>query len=152
MVALTRRKQSLTSGPADAEDDVAPSSRALWTRDLTFGPVEIPVSLHAAVSHPDDNSFTRLDRPDLVPVGYERVHKWTGSPWPGTTSSGATHTPPMRTSSCETARAAHDATGPPRRRGRAASKEAAGSHFDRPARVTDPSHRSVAFPSSPESS
>jgi len=51
--------------------------RVLWRGAITFGLVNIPVSLHSAVKH-DALDFTLLDRRNFAPVGYKRVNKETG--------------------------------------------------------------------------
>jgi DNA end-binding protein Ku len=51
--------------------------RALWKGAISFGLVNIPVSLHSAEKrHRLD--FTMLDRRNFKPVGYKRVNKETG--------------------------------------------------------------------------
>jgi DNA end-binding protein Ku len=52
-------------------------ARAFWKGSLSFGLVEIPVSLRPAVE-PQEMSFTLLDRHDFSPVGYRRYNKNTG--------------------------------------------------------------------------
>jgi DNA end-binding protein Ku len=56
--------------------------RAIWNGTISFGLVEIPVSLVPAEER-DDIGFSLLDRRDLAPVGYRRVNKTTGEevPW-----------------------------------------------------------------------
>jgi len=57
-------------------------ARAFWKGSISFGLVEIPVTLHPAVeSH--DLSFSLLDRKDFSPVGYKRYNKSSGRdvPW-----------------------------------------------------------------------
>src|SRR5688572_15835515 len=51
--------------------------RVLWRGAITFGLVNIPVSLHSAVKH-NALDFTLLDRRNFAPVGYKRVNKQTG--------------------------------------------------------------------------
>jgi DNA end-binding protein Ku len=51
--------------------------RAFWKGSLSFGLVEIPVSLRPAVEA-DELHFTLLDRKDFAPVGYRRYNKNTG--------------------------------------------------------------------------
>jgi DNA end-binding protein Ku len=51
--------------------------RVLWKGAITFGLVNIPVSLHSAVKH-NALDFTLLDRRNFAPVGYKRVNKRTG--------------------------------------------------------------------------
>lgn len=57
-------------------------ARAIWKGSLSFGLVNIPVSLHAAESA-TDIGFKLLDRRDLSPVHYLRVNEKTGKevPW-----------------------------------------------------------------------
>lgn len=52
-------------------------ARAFWKGSLSFGLVEIPVSLRPAVEA-DELHFTLLDRKDFAPVGYKRYNKNTG--------------------------------------------------------------------------
>ena len=56
-------------------------ARAIWKGHISFGLVQIPVSLYTAVER-DDLSFTMLDGRNMAPVGYERVNKETGEPVP----------------------------------------------------------------------
>jgi DNA end-binding protein Ku len=52
-------------------------ARAFWKGSLSFGLVEIPVSLKPAIrTHSLD--FTLLDKSDFSPVGYKRYNKSTG--------------------------------------------------------------------------
>jgi DNA end-binding protein Ku len=57
--------------------------RAIWKGSITFGLVEIPVSLVSAEKSEDDIDFAMLDKRDFSPVGYKRVSKKTGRevPW-----------------------------------------------------------------------
>ncbi|HMI30783.1 MAG TPA: Ku protein [Candidatus Limnocylindrales bacterium] len=57
-------------------------ARAFWKGSISFGLVEIPVSLKAAVKE-DDLSFSLLDRKDFSPIGNKRYNKNTGRdvPW-----------------------------------------------------------------------
>jgi DNA end-binding protein Ku len=57
-------------------------ARAFWKGSISFGLVEIPVTLQPAIeSH--DLSFSLLDRKDFSPVGYKRYNKSSGRdvPW-----------------------------------------------------------------------
>jgi DNA end-binding protein Ku len=51
--------------------------RALWKGAISFGLVNIPVSLHSAEKR-HGLDFTLLDRRNFAPVGYKRVNKETG--------------------------------------------------------------------------
>jgi DNA end-binding protein Ku len=53
-------------------------TRAIWKGNISFGLVQIPVSLHTAEQR-DELSLILLDRRDLGPVGYERVNRRTGA-------------------------------------------------------------------------
>ena len=57
-------------------------ARPFWKGSVSFGLVEIPVSLRPAVQD-RSLSFTLLDREDFSPIGYRRYNKTTGEevPW-----------------------------------------------------------------------
>jgi DNA end-binding protein Ku len=52
-------------------------ARAIWKGSISFGLVEIPVSVLPAET-PNDLKLVYLDRRDLAPVGYQRINKTTG--------------------------------------------------------------------------
>jgi len=54
-------------------------ARAIWKGHISFGLVEIPVSLHKA-EDPHEFDFTLVDRRDHARIGYERINKNTGKP------------------------------------------------------------------------
>jgi DNA end-binding protein Ku len=54
-------------------------ARAIWKGHISFGLVEIPVSLMKA-EDPHEFDFTLVDRRDHSRIGYERVNKNTGKP------------------------------------------------------------------------
>lgn len=56
---------------------------SIWTGALTFGLVNIPVSLASAVRAAEKTSFRQLDQDDLAPIKYERVSSVDGEivPW-----------------------------------------------------------------------
>lgn len=53
----------------------------VWTGTISFGLVNIPVTLHSAESA-KGLRFTMLDRRDLSPIGYRKVNKNTGEEVP----------------------------------------------------------------------
>ncbi len=53
----------------------------LWTGSISFGLVNIPVSLVTAERH-DELDFTLLDERDDSPIGYQKINKRTGKPVP----------------------------------------------------------------------
>src|SRR3982751_680849 len=56
---------------------------SIWTGALTFGLVNIPVSLASAVRAAEKTSFRQLHKDDLTPIKYERVCPTDGEvvPW-----------------------------------------------------------------------
>ncbi|MDQ6635131.1 MAG: Ku protein [Gemmatimonadota bacterium] len=56
---------------------------SIWTGALTFGLVNIPVSLASAVRAVEKTSFRQLHKDDLTPIKYERVCPTDGEvvPW-----------------------------------------------------------------------
>ncbi|HEX2649501.1 MAG TPA: Ku protein [Burkholderiales bacterium] len=56
--------------------------RPLWTGAISFGLVNVPVSLYSATRH-HSLDFDMLDKRDMQPVGYQRINKETGKavPW-----------------------------------------------------------------------
>ncbi len=55
--------------------------RPLWKGHVSFGMVNIPVTLFPA-DRPDDLSFELLDDRDLAPIGYRKVNKKNGGEVP----------------------------------------------------------------------
>ena len=53
----------------------------LWTGSISFGLVNIPVSLVTAEVH-EELDFTLLDQRDDSPIGYQKINKHTGKPVP----------------------------------------------------------------------
>ena len=53
----------------------------LWNGSISFGLVNIPVSLVTAETH-DELDFTLLDERDDSPIGYQKISKRTGKPVP----------------------------------------------------------------------
>jgi len=54
--------------------------RSTWTGSISFGLLQIPVSLVPAESRAEELHFRLLDKRDLSPVRYERVSTSTGKP------------------------------------------------------------------------
>jgi DNA end-binding protein Ku len=55
---------------------------SIWTGSISFGLVNIPVSLVTAEQR-GDLDFTLLDKRDSSPIGYQKISKRTGKPVPG---------------------------------------------------------------------
>ena len=62
---------------AAAANDTGRAERSLWKGAISFGLVQIPVSI-ATAERPNELAFHQLDRHDHTPIGYERVNKRTG--------------------------------------------------------------------------
>jgi DNA end-binding protein Ku len=54
----------------------------IWTGSISFGLVNIPVSVVTAEQR-DELDFTLLDKRDSSPIGYQKISKRTGKPVPG---------------------------------------------------------------------
>jgi DNA end-binding protein Ku len=81
MPSSRKKFEAVQEPDASVESGTRPS-RAIWKGSITFGLVNIPVSLHSAESR-DEISFRLLDRRNLSPVRYQRVNEGTGKevPW-----------------------------------------------------------------------
>jgi DNA end-binding protein Ku len=56
------------------------AGRGIWTGSISFGLLQIPITLFAAESRAEELHFRLLDKHDLVPVKYQRVSSATGKP------------------------------------------------------------------------
>lgn len=52
--------------------------RSIWSGSISFGLLQIPVSLYTAESRAEKISFRMLDKHDLSPIHFERVNAQTG--------------------------------------------------------------------------
>lgn len=73
-----RRSWHRDSREGDAEPGGG-TARALWSGSVSFGLLQIPVSLHTA-EQANELHFHQLDRHDLAPIHYQRVNANTGKP------------------------------------------------------------------------
>jgi DNA end-binding protein Ku len=71
----------------DDDGDGAPDQRAsrgagrgIWTGSISFGLLQIPITLFPAESRAEEIHFRMLDKHDLAPIRYERVSSVTGKP------------------------------------------------------------------------
>src|SRR4051794_32056781 len=58
----------------------AGAGRGVWTGSISFGLLQIPITLYTAESRAEELHFRMLDRRDLSPLRYERVNTVTGKP------------------------------------------------------------------------
>ena len=65
----------------DASDKAAPGAgRGIWTGSISFGLLQIPITLYTAESRAEEIHFRQLDKHDLAPIRYERVSSASGKP------------------------------------------------------------------------
>lgn len=57
-------------------------TRTIWTGAVTFGLVNVPVSLYSGEARQEQLSFSMLDKRDMSPIGYRKVNKKTGDEVP----------------------------------------------------------------------
>jgi DNA end-binding protein Ku len=79
MARRSAPKKKAAKGEA-GENASRGAGRAIWSGSISFGLLQIPVSLHTAESRQESLHFRMLDRSDLAPVRFERVSSTTGKP------------------------------------------------------------------------
>ena len=62
----------------DTENDGATPGRGIWSGSISFGLLQIPVTLYTAERRDEEIHFRQLDKRDLSPIKYERVSAATG--------------------------------------------------------------------------
>ncbi len=65
------------SSHAHTSKQATASTRPIWSGSISFGLLQIPVTLHGAENR-TELRFHQLDKHDLAPIGYKRVNKNTG--------------------------------------------------------------------------
>jgi DNA end-binding protein Ku len=56
------------------------AGRGIWTGSISFGLLQIPITLYSAESRGEELHFRLLDKRDHAPIRYERVSSATGKP------------------------------------------------------------------------
>jgi DNA end-binding protein Ku len=78
------RHASAKKAPANDEQDEertgAGPGRGIWSGSISFGLLQIPVTLFTAESRREEIHFRQLDKDSLAPIKYERVSSQTGKP------------------------------------------------------------------------
>lgn len=64
----------------EAERPGAAPARGLWSGSISFGLLQIPVTLYTAERKTQELHFRLLDKHDLSPIRYQRVNATTGEP------------------------------------------------------------------------
>lgn len=75
--ASSSHRRSSARKKSSDDDDEGGHHRALWSGSISFGLLQIPVSLYTA-EQTKEIKFHQLDRHDLAPIHYQRVNASTG--------------------------------------------------------------------------
>ncbi len=79
-MARTRHARREQAEP-DTDDERSESpGRGVWSGSISFGLLQIPISLYTAERPSEEVHFRLLDKHDLSPIRYERVNAATGKP------------------------------------------------------------------------
>ncbi len=82
MARAPRARKDETS--SDSETTEAPAQdapgRGIWSGSISFGLLQIPVTLYTAERRAEELHLRQLDKNDLSPIRYERVNSATGKP------------------------------------------------------------------------
>lgn len=83
-MANGRKRTSETAEDGKAGEEGTHASRGaprgIWSGSISFGLLQIPISLITAESRAEELHFRLLDKHDLSPVRYQRVNSATGKP------------------------------------------------------------------------
>ena len=77
------RRAAAHETEADTDTDDAESTapgRGIWSGSISFGLLQIPVTLYTGERRAEEIHFRQLDKKDLSPIKYERVNSSTGKP------------------------------------------------------------------------
>lgn len=74
-----RAREASASEESDAAEGTSPG-RGIWSGSISFGLLQIPVTLYTAERRAEEIHFRQLDKKDLSPIRYERVNSSTGKP------------------------------------------------------------------------
>lgn len=76
-----KRHASSTATKSDeAEGESTAPGRGIWSGSISFGLLQIPVTLYTAERRAEEIHFRQLDKHDLSPIRYERLNSSTGKP------------------------------------------------------------------------
>ena len=79
--AVRRADRSRESSAEGARSAPSRAKGLIWTGTISFGLVNLPVTLHSGEAA-NELHFTMLDRRDLSPIGYRKINKNTGAEVP----------------------------------------------------------------------
>lgn len=75
------KKTKRSQPPPSPEAEVRSGPRPIWTGMISFGLVNVPVTLHSAVK-PEVHAMNYLRKDDLCPISYKKVCRSTGEEVP----------------------------------------------------------------------
>ncbi|MDB4936189.1 MAG: Ku domain protein [Labilithrix sp.] len=79
MARTAHAKKAETSTENDDAESTAPG-RGIWSGSISFGLLQIPVTLYPAERRAEEIRFRQLDKHDHSPIRYERLNSTTGKP------------------------------------------------------------------------
>ena len=77
---MARRAPAHEASTENEDTDAAAPGRGIWSGSISFGLLQIPVTLYTAERRAEEIHFRQLDKKDLSPIRYERVSSATGKP------------------------------------------------------------------------
>lgn len=77
---MARKKTSHARTSHGSEKKSAGAQRGIWTGSISFGLLQIPVTIHTAEQRREEVHFHLLDKRDLSRVRYERISEGTKKP------------------------------------------------------------------------
>ena len=78
-LACMARRPNVREAEDDSERAAAPG-RGIWSGSISFGLLQIPVTLFTAERRDEEIHFRQLDKESLSPIRYERLSTATGKP------------------------------------------------------------------------
>jgi DNA end-binding protein Ku len=78
--ATAHARHRETAPDDESADTSVPAGRGIWSGSISFGLLQIPVTLYTAEHRAEEIHFRQLDKHDLAPIRYERLNSSTGKP------------------------------------------------------------------------
>jgi DNA end-binding protein Ku len=79
-MAAKKRSSSRRRAPHHGSTASHGAGRGIWNGSISFGLLQIPVTLYTAESRQEELHFRMLDKKDLAPIKFERVSSSSGKP------------------------------------------------------------------------
>jgi DNA end-binding protein Ku len=74
------RRHAPSKGRSNGSAASHEAGRGIWSGSISFGLLQIPVTLYTAESRQEELHFRMLDKKDLAPIRFERVSSSSGKP------------------------------------------------------------------------